>query len=200
MTIHRFARLGTAALLASVVAGCVSFGPKPPPTLMTLHNAAPVAAGTTRSADEAHAVAVAVPTVEPTLATPRVMVQAGPNSVAYIKDALWAATPAILLRNLMAETITARTGRVVPDPRLVSVQPDTRLSGHLDAFGLDAAAQAVVVTFDGTILRSGSPTIETRRFMARVPVASDSPQTVGMALDQAANQVATDVADWVGTR
>ena len=197
---RRLARIALPGLLVAGLTGCVSFGPKPPPTLMTLHTASAIATGPARIADEAHAVAVAVPTAEPTLATSRVMVQAGPNSVAYLKNALWAAQPAVLFRNLVAETITAKTGRIVPDPRLVQVQPNTRLTGHLDAFGFDAPAMAVVVTFDGTILRSGSSTIETRRFSARVPVASDQEQMVGAALDQAANQVAGEVADWVGTR
>ncbi|MDO6416032.1 ABC-type transport auxiliary lipoprotein family protein [Sphingomonas sp. BIUV-7] len=189
--------IGAAAL---PLAGCISFGPKPPPTLMSLHAISPLAAGAARTSDDAHAVSVTVPAAPPTLGTQRVMVQAGPNSIAYLKNALWAASPTVLMRNLLAETISAKTGRFVPDTRFTGVQPDTRLSGTLSEFGLDGPGMTVVVTYDGTITRSGSTQIETRRFSARVPVASEDPQPVGMALDQAANQVAGEVADWIGTR
>ena len=89
-------------------------------------------------------------------------------------------------------------GRVVPDPRLLAIQPDTRLSGQLSAFGLDGPGKAVVVTFDGTIARTGSDSIQSRRFSARVPVESEQPDIVAAALNQAANQVAGEVADWIG--
>jgi cholesterol transport system auxiliary component len=193
----RIALIGAAAL---PLAGCISFGPKPPPTLMSLHAVTPVAAGASRTSDDAHAVAVTVPAAPPTLGTQRVMVQAGPNSIAYLKNGMWAAAPAVLMRNLLAETISAKTGRFVPDTRLPGVQPDTRLSGTLSEFGLDGAGMAVIITYDATITRSGSPKIETRRFSARVPVTSADPQPVGAGLDQAANQVAGEVADWIGTR
>lgn len=195
-----FARAAIIATLVMPLSGCISFGPKPPPTLMSLHAASAVAAGAARTSDDAHAVSVTVPISPPTLATQRVMVQAGPNSVAYLKNAMWAAAPALLMRNLLAETISAKTGRFVPDTRFTGIQPDTRLSGTLSEFGLDGAGMAVVVTYDAAITRSGSTQIETRRFSARVPVTSEDPQPVGVALDQAANQVAGDVADWIGTR
>jgi cholesterol transport system auxiliary component len=133
-------------LLAVPLAGCISFGPKPPPTLMSLHPATPVTAGAAHTSDGAHAVAVTVPAAPPTLGTQRVMVQAGPNSIAYLKDAMWAAAPSVLMRNLLAETIEAKTGRYVPDTRFTGVQPDTRLSGTLAEFGLDGPGKAVVVT------------------------------------------------------
>jgi cholesterol transport system auxiliary component len=195
--------MGRTALIGAValpLAGCISFGPKPPPTLMSLHAVTPVAAGAAHTTDDAHAVAVTVPAAPPTLATQRLMVQAGPNSIAYLKNAMWAAAPNVLMRNLLAETIEAKTGRFVPDTRAAGVQPDTRLSGTLAAFGLDGPGKAVIVIYDGTIKHAGSDKIETRRFSASVPVSSEDPQPVGMALDQAANQVAGEVADWIGTR
>lgn len=193
----RFALIGAAALSLS---GCISFGPKPPPTLMTLHAVSAVAPGTAITTDDHRSIAVSVPTAEPTLATQRVMVQAGPQSVAYLKNAMWASSPALLMRHLLAETITAKTGRIVPDTRLTTMQPDTRLAGRLTDFGLDAASRSAIVTYDATVMRTGSEAIEAKRFSARVPVASEDPQTVGVAIDQAANQVAGEVADWIGTR
>jgi len=187
-----------ALVAASGLAGCVSFGPKLPPSLLTLTATTPLAAGTSATTDDKRAVAVALPTAPQALMTQRLMVQASPTEVAYLKDAQWAAPPANLFRSLLSETITVRTGRVVPDPRLLSAQPDTRLSGQLTRFGLDAAGQAVEVVFDAALTREGSPTLRTRRFAARVPVSAQTVATVAPAINQAANDVAGQVADWIG--
>jgi cholesterol transport system auxiliary component len=56
----------------------------------------------------------------------------------------------------------------------------------------------VVVTFDATLSHEGSDQIQSRRFSARQPVSSQQPEAVAIALNQAANQVAGEVADWVG--
>lgn len=182
------------------LAGCISLSPKPPPSLMTLTATVPVVPGPARSTDDKSAVAVAVPSAIPSLGTQRVMVTDGPTSVAYVKGASWAAAPALLFRNLIAETITARTGRIVPDTRLLALQPNTRLSGELKAFGLDGPGMAAVVTFDGVIARTGSDRLETRRFEARVPVTAADGPAAAAGINQAANQVAGEVANWVGTR
>jgi len=180
------------------LSGCVSLGGKPPKDLLTLHASAMVAAGTAHATDDAHAVAVAIPNVQPALATQRLMVQDGPNKVAYVKDVAWAANPGLLFRNLLAETIEAKTGRFVPDQRATGLQPDTRLSGQIVEFGLDTASLSAIVTFDGVITHSGSDKVLTKRFTARVPVSSQAGPAVGAAVDQAANQVAADVAAWIG--
>ena len=63
---------------------------------------------------------------------------------------------------------------------------------------LDGPAMAVEVVFDAALTRTGSTTLETRRFTARVPVTEEAEGPVGVALNQAANDVAGQVADWVG--
>lgn len=180
------------------LAGCISLGGKPPKTLISLTAATPVAAGAARTTDDAHAVAVAVPTVQPAIATQRVMVQDGPTNVAYVVDAAWAANPAMLFRNLLAETIEAKTGRFVPDQRSIGSQPDTRLTGEIVMFGIDGPAKMAVVTFDGVIRKSGSDAILTRRFTAQVPVGKVDGPSAAAAINQAANQVADQVAAWIG--
>jgi cholesterol transport system auxiliary component len=187
-----------AALAALPLPGCISFSPKPPPRLMSLTATTPLTAGPAITSADNRAVAVAPLSAIPQLATQRVLVTDGPTAIAYLKGGLWATQPTLLFRSLLAETITVRTGRVVPDPRLLAIQPDTRLSGQLSAFGLDGPGRAVEVTFDGTIAHSGATTIQSRRFTARVPVASEQPDVVASALNQAANQVAGEVADWIG--
>ncbi|UAK24787.1 ABC-type transport auxiliary lipoprotein family protein [Sphingomonas nostoxanthinifaciens] len=192
-------RLACLALIAALpLAGCVRFGAKPPASLMTLAATQPLAPGNAISTDDAHAVAVMPLSAVAVLGTQRVLVTDGATEVAYLKGGLWAAAPAVLFRSLVAETITTRTGRVVPGPRMLQSQPDTRLSGQVSSFGLDGPGHAAVVTFDAALTREGSPTLQSRRFSARVPVTVEDPAHVATAINQAANQVAAEVADWIG--
>jgi cholesterol transport system auxiliary component len=191
-------RLLVSVALLLPLSACISFGAKPPKTLLDLPSQAMVAAGAAKTTDDAHSIAVAIPSVQPALATQRLMVQDGPNSVAYLKDTAWAANPGLLFRNLLAETVEAKTGRFVPDQRATGLQPDTRISGQLVDFGLDGPGHAAIVTFDAVVNHSGSGAIRSQRFTARVPVASENGAAVGAAIDQAANQVAAAVAAWVG--
>jgi cholesterol transport system auxiliary component len=165
---------------------------------MVLTAADALAPGTAITTGDAKAVAIARLTAIPALSTQRVLVTDGPTAVAYLKGGLWAAQPAEPFRGLVSETISARTGRAVTDPRMLQIQPNTRLAGQLSAFGLDTQASAVIVTFDATLAQEGSDQIRTRRFSARVSVASEQPLAVAAALNQAANKVAADVADWIG--
>lgn len=186
------------ALPFALLGGCISFGPKPPASLLGLQPTATVAPGTTRTGSDKTAVSVSIPSVPQVLATQRLPVVSAGNTVAYLKDALWVEAPSRLFRTVLAETIEARTGRVVPDLRSPALSPDTRLGGTLDMFGLDAGAGQVVVRYDATLARSGSDVAATRRFEARVPTSSEEPTAVAAALNQAANQVAGEVADWIG--
>jgi len=187
------------SLLAALpLSGCISFSPKPPPRLMALTASSPLAAGTAITTGDDKAVSIARLSAIPALSTSRVLVTDGPTAIAYLKGGQWAAQPADLFRGLLSETITARTGRVVTDMRLLQVQPDTKLAGQVSAFGLDGPGNAVIVTFDATLSHEGSDQIQSRRFSARVPVSSEQPPAVAAALNQAANQVAAEVADWIG--
>lgn len=194
---RRLRSLAALALLAPALAGCVSFGPKPPKNLLAL-TPQPTAAGPARSTDSAHALGLGTPIAPQALATQRVLVRSGANTLAYLADASWVAPPASLFRDLLAETVTTRTGRIVPSIRQTQIQPDQRLTGTLVEFGLDSGSGQAVVTFDAILQKSGSETIQSRRFSARVPVSSEQPVPVAAAISQAAAQVAGEIADWVG--
>jgi len=189
-----FAALALAALLS----GCISFGAKPPPSLLTLDPASPAPVGQTETATPGHTMTVEVPVVPRELAVQRVPVQATDTSVAYIKDAQWVEEPNKLFARLLAETITAKTDWVVLGSEQSRVDPGTQLTGELRRFGIDAATSEAVVTYDAALLRSGAQTVEKHRFEARVPVSAITAGPAGIALNQAANQVAAEVADWVG--
>ena len=183
--------------LTAALSGCISFGPKPPPSLLTLQAAAGPAVGASQNSAEQRSIVVLVPTVPAALATQRIPVQATATSLAYIKDAQWAEPPARLFARLVADTVTARAGMVVLSGVQSLSDPSATLGGELRMFGADAGANSAVVTYDATLIRPNQTRVEKRRFEARVPVAAIDAGTVGPALNDAANQVAAQVADWV---
>lgn len=178
--------------------GCISFGAKPPASLLTLTAAEGVPVGNQQDSGTAKSIVIEIPAVPASLGTARVPVQATPTSIAYVPDALWAEPPARLFARLMADTVTTRTGRVVVSSTQSIGDPSASLSGELRSFGIDAATRQAVVTFDGALLRQGDAHVEKRRFEARVPVATIDATAAGVGLNDAANQVAVQVADWIG--
>jgi len=98
----------------------------------------------------------------------------------------------------VAETVRRTTDRVVLDPIQTSLDPGLLVSGQLQRFGYDASTGQVVVTYDGSLSTSGGARVETRRFTATAP-SDGTAASVGPALNRAANQVALDVAKWIGS-
>ncbi len=182
---------------ALALSACVKFGTKPPAMLLNLTSVATLAAGDLRSAKAGEAITVAVPATPQALATMRLAVTDGPIAIAYVKDALWVEPPARLFQRLLAETIGAKTGKVVLDPRQFSLDPGIQLNGQLRSFGIDATASQAVIIYDAALTRDKGKRVETRRFEARVPVPSITPKPSGAALNKAANQIAVEVATWV---
>ncbi len=192
----RQSRLLIVALAAVSLSGCLG-GKKVPPTLLTLTSAAPAPASIARIAAPGEAITIDVPVIPKELNTTRVPALVGPAAVAYIEDLLWIESPDRLFQDLLQETTVRTTGRVVLDPRQASLDPGLTLSGVLSRFGYDTATGAVVVRYDGALATQGGTRVETRRFEASVP-ADGTAATVGPALNAAANQVATQVAAWIG--
>lgn len=191
----RASRLLIAAAALSLAA-CFG-GKKVPPTLLTLTSSAPQPASIARAAAPGEALTIDVPVVSKELSTTRVPALVGPTAVAYIKDLQWVESPDKLFQDLLQETALRTTGRVILDPRQASLDPGLSLTGILSRFGYDTQAQAVVVRYDGALSTQGGTRVETRRFEASVP-ADGTAATVGPALNAAANQVAAQVAAWIG--
>ena len=192
----RLNRLLVVALATVSLTACFG-GKKVPSTLLTLTSVAPAPAGISRAAAPGEALTIDVPVVPKELASTRVPALVGPTAVAYIKDLLWVESPDKLFQDLLQETAMRTTGRVVLDPRQSSLDPGLTLSGSLTRFGYDTQTGAVVVRYDGALSTQGGTRVETRRFEASVP-ADGTAATVGPALNAAANQVATEVAKWIG--
>lgn len=185
-------------LAALALSGCISFGAEPPPSLLTLSPASTMPAGTSRSAAAGEAITIVPPRVPQALATNRVPVQSDDTTLAYVKDAQWVDAPNRLFRSLLAEVVSAKTGKLVLDNRQFTVDPGITISGTLMNFGVDASTSEAVVTYDAVRGSQGGTRVEERRFEARVPVSAVESGPVGVALNAAANQVAEQVAAWVG--
>jgi cholesterol transport system auxiliary component len=190
--------------LAMAVGGCslggmLGGGGKAPASLLTLTPEAPATGEFTRSANAGQSVTVSTPVISKELRTTRVPVQVSPTDVQYVTDAQWVDTPDRLFADLISETIRRTTNRVVLDPGLTGLDPGLIVSGELQSFGYDAATGQAVVRFDGALSTAGGTRVETRRFEASAP-SDGSAQSIGPALNRAANEVALDVANWIGNR
>ena len=192
----------TLLILAATLplAACISFGAKPPPSLLTLQPSATLAVGTVQDSASARSITIQVPATPTSLAGARVPVQATPTSIAYIKNALWAEPPARLFTRLLSDTVSAQANMVVLSNVQSITDPSATLGGELRSFGVDAATREAVVTYDAALTRAGATTVEKRRFEALVAVAAIDAPSAGIALNQAANQVAGEVATWVAGR
>ena len=193
-------RLALPVAAAVALGGCslggLLGGGNVPPTLLRLTpEAQPVAIQRTAGAGEA--VTIAVPTIPKELRTVRIPAQVSPYDLQYIEDVSWVDTPDRLFQGLVAETLRRRTSRVVLDPRTTTLDPGLVVNGQLHRFGFDAQTAMVVVEFDAALSRAGGTAVETRRFTATAP-ATGVRESVGPALNRAANQVALDLANWIG--
>ncbi|MCA0978171.1 ABC-type transport auxiliary lipoprotein family protein [Qipengyuania flava] len=189
----KFATLAPALLLG----GCISFGGDAPDSLLTLTPTATAPAGSGASSNSGTAITLIEFEAPSALDVTRVPVQVSDTELAYLEDAVWVEKPARLFRRLIAETIRTRSNRVVIDGDDPGVLADNRLTGTMRQFGYDARSGSVVVVFDAVRPGEGSDVV-TRRFEATVPGVLPETASVGPALNQAANDVAAQIAEWVG--
>jgi cholesterol transport system auxiliary component len=193
---------GIALTLAAALSGCslgglLGGGGKPPVSLVTLTPEAAEPAQIARTAAAGQAVTINIPTVPKELAAVRVPVQVSPTDIQYVTNLTLVDTPDRLFQGLLAETVRRTTGRVVLDPGQTNLDPGVTVSGQLQKFGYDASTGQVTVTYDASMATAGAAKVETRRFTASAPADGTAP-SVGPALNRAANQVALDVAKWIG--
>lgn len=187
---------GLAALLT--LSGCFSLGGRVPDSLLTLRAQSAPAANAERRGAVSTALTVLVPTVPQHLRTARIPVQATPTTIAYVRDAQWVEPPARMFQRLLAETVAARTNRLVLDPGQQVTGTGEVLSGELIEFGVDAARNEVLVTYQAIRLSGNGDHVAQRRFEAREAIAVVEGLPVAEALNRAANRLAGEVAAWVG--
>jgi len=190
--------LAVALSLAACSVGGLLGGSKAPPTLVSLTPEAAEPASIARTAAAGQAVTIEAPAVPRELANVRVPVQLTPTDVQYVVNLQLVDSPARLFQGLLAETVRRTTSRVVLGAGQTSLDPGLTVSGELQRFGYDASTGQVVVTYDGSLAAAGGNRVDTRRFTATAP-ADGTAASVGPALNRAANQVALDVAKWIGS-
>ncbi|MEO0033636.1 MAG: hypothetical protein RIS94_3394 [Pseudomonadota bacterium] len=177
------------------LAGCVSIGGKAPASLLSLTSDAAPAVGSTASGDLSDALSVLEPSADAAVAVLRVPVRMADGNVAYLKKVAWVERPARQFQHLLTETLRAKGGRLV-------VEGDTatkgiQLGGRLLDMGYDERTGSAVVRFDAVKAWPGGK-VETRRFEHSVGGVKADAKAVAPALNEAANAVAKEVADWVG--
>lgn len=199
MRAHRrtTARLLSAVALSLALGGCVKFGAKPPPQLLTIAATTAPTAGQVMNSTGKPVISVFAPDVPRSLESLRVAVHQDATSIAYVKKAQWAETPRQMFRRVLAETIAADGAVFVAEGEQGVVLGARRLSGTLVEFGLDARTREAVVTFDATMTSATPGEAIRQRFTARVPVRKIEADRVAGPINEAANKVAADVAAWV---
>lgn len=186
-----------ALLPAMLLAGCISFGAEAPDQLLTLTPTASAPAGSATSGELSSALAITEPSTAQRLDVTRVPVMTSSSALAYLEDAFWVEKPARLFQRVLSETIRARGNRLVVGGGELEYAAPTQLGGELVAMDYDAASSSVVVRFDA-VLQMPSGQILTQRFESVVSGVAPDAIAVGPALNQAANDVAMQVAEWVG--
>ena len=195
--LHRAMPAALALTLSACSLGGMLGGGKTPANLLSLTPQAALPDQIVRSANAGEAVTIGTPLIAKELRSVRVPVQISPTEVAYVTDLQWVDTPDRLFQGLLAETVRRTTGRVVLDTRQVALDPGLVINGELQRFGYDQASGNVIVRFDAAKAANGGTRVDTRRFEAQVPASGDA-ATVGPAHNQAANQAALEVAQWIG--
>lgn len=189
--------LAASALLS--LSACVSFGGDAPISMLTLKADTAVAAGANKSGMAKDALVVLIPDVPRKLDTNRVPVSIDTGNIAYLKDSVWADKPAVLMQQLLSETLTAKNGTFILSQVETAGKAENYLSGQLVEFGIDASTMEAVALFDAVRIRKGVP-IEKRRFEAREGLSKIEPAQASEALNGAANKVASAVADWLAAK
>jgi len=194
----RSLRVAAAGFALALVSACVSFGGEDPPSsLFSLTSMASAPAGSSATGTSAEALSVVDPSAPARLNVLRVPVQVSDSSIAYLQDAQWVERPARLFGRLLAETIRAGGNRLVVEGADVENTAATRLSGQLLEMGYVAPSQSVLVRYDA-VLQMPDGEIRTRRFESSVAGVPAAAQFVGPALNEAANNVAAEVAEGAG--
>lgn len=187
-----------AAVAGLALSGCISLSPKSPDELFRLTADQSPPAGASAGGPLTEAIFVLDPETDRSLDVLRIPVRVDDSRVAYLKKAAWIEKPARQFRALLAETLRARTGRLVVEGGDFEAAGRTRIGGRLLQMGYDAPSGAVVVRFDAVVSAGeGGRQLRSRRFEATVRGIDPRPEFVGPAINQAANDVAKQVADWV---
>ncbi len=193
----KLAAIAAPALALTALSGCVSIGGggEQPDQLIDLTPRAVAPAGASESGQVDEAVFVFEPEVQNRLDNKRVPVQIDDSSVAYLQGATYVDRPARLFQHLLAETLRAKGGMLVVEGVDPGLPNRTRLYGQLVDMGYNARSSSVIVTYDAVQIAPDG-TVRSQRFSHTVDGLTPDVISVAPALNEAANAVALDVANW----
>lgn len=155
----------------------------------------PAAPATPTAIDSGRAVSVATPTTPGALQTVRIPVAVSDTEIQYVQGASWSEQPGVMFQRLVAGALVAHGTNVI-DLRSTGRTADRRLTGQLQQFGVDLRHGREVRISYGATLSAGA-TVYQRHFTSTRPIGSVNGSSVVVALNQAANEVAGEVAQWV---
>lgn len=190
--------MGAALAASLLLSGCVSFSGKAPDQLISLTPDVRAPAGEIGSGTISAAMVVLDPDTDRRLDVTRVPVQIDKATIAYLKDAVWVEKPARQFRRLMAETLRVSLGEIVVEGSDYEVTGGTVLSGRLVDMGYDASEKSVIVRYDALLQDRKTGAVRSRRFEAEIPGVPAKAKAVAPALNEAANTVVGEVAEWIG--
>lgn len=189
--------LAPLAMLA-LLSGCISIGggSEPPEQLITFTPREMAPAGDASSGAITDAIMVFEPEVEDRLDVNRVPVRIDASGVAYLKNATYVDRPARLFQSLLAETLRARSDRLVISGEDPGVKVRTRVYGHIIEAGYDAPNSTVSFVYDAVAVAPDG-TVRQRRFISEAAGVPAEAAFVAPALNEAANDIAGQIAGWV---
>lgn len=205
------ASLGRGALglaLALGLAGCgplVKFGEDgPPPSLYALRSVAPEGVQPRALPSP---LLVAPPDTIAELRPPRIAVFTSLTGVSYLPASRWIDPPARLMTRLLEDRLRQASTGIVITPRQFEVGYNYRLNTRLTGFHVDAQSSRHVarVELEASLITAPSAQapeqqmVGTRRFSAERELSSVEPRHVSENLNAAANDVMTQLVEWLAT-
>lgn len=192
--------------LAGGLAGCgplVKFGDDgPPPGLYALRSVPPE--GVTPRALPTPML-VAPPDTIAELRPPRIAVFTSLTGVSYLPASRWVDPPARLMTRLLEDRLRDASTGIVITPRQFEVGYNYRLNSRLTGFHVDArnGGHIARVELEASIITAPKATapeqevVGTRKFTAERELASVEPRHVTESLNAAANDVMTQMVEWL---
>lgn len=199
-----FLGLGLAASLAAC-GPLVKFGDDgPPPSLFALRSVEPE--GITPRALPTPML-VAPPDTIAELRPPRIAVFTSLTGVSYLPASRWIDPPARLMTRLLEDRLRQASTGIVITPRQFEVGYSYRLNTRLTGFHVDArnGGHVARVELEASLITAPKATapeqemVGTRRFSAQRDLASVEPKHVSEGLNAAANDVMTQLVDWLAS-
>lgn len=137
----------------------------------------------------------------PILDTRSLLVMPADGERAYLRDAVWEDSPVRLFQRLLTRTISSRGEVLAISPDIAGATADYVLQGELTCFTLDVRATPVVrACFNAVLSNPQGHILAARHFESTHPVSVQTPAVVAAALNDAANDIMAQAADWVVAR